>query len=74
MLRAGTVAELRDALAEARETDGVTVVHIDVDPLADAPDGGSWWDVPVAETSSLESVRAARAHYVDGKRAQRDHL
>ncbi|WP_430782109.1 3D-(3,5/4)-trihydroxycyclohexane-1,2-dione acylhydrolase (decyclizing) [Actinoplanes sp. G11-F43] len=74
VLRATTVDELRDALAEARAADGVTVVHVDADPMVDAPSSGSWWDVPVAEVSSLESVRTAYQKYVDDKRAQRDHL
>jgi 3D-(3,5/4)-trihydroxycyclohexane-1,2-dione acylhydrolase (decyclizing) len=74
VLRATTVGELRAALAKAREADGVTVVHVDTDPLADAPASESWWDVPVAETSSLDSVRAAHAAYLDGKTNQRDYL
>lgn len=74
VLRATTVDELRDALAEARAADGVTVVHVDADPMIDAPSSESWWDVPVAQTSSLESVRTAYQQYTDGKRAQRDHL
>jgi 3D-(3,5/4)-trihydroxycyclohexane-1,2-dione acylhydrolase (decyclizing) len=74
VFRAATVPELRDALAKARETDGVTVVHVDVDPMVDAPSSESWWDVPVAGTSQLETVRAAHEQYLDGKRGQRDYL
>ncbi|GIE77111.1 3D-(3,5/4)-trihydroxycyclohexane-1,2-dione acylhydrolase (decyclizing) [Actinoplanes philippinensis] len=74
VFRAGTVDELRQALAKARETDGVTVVHVDADPMVDAPASDSWWDVPVAETSRLETVRTAYEQYLDGKRGQRDYL
>ncbi len=74
VLRANGVGELREALAKARENPGVTVVHVDTDPLVDAPSSESWWDVPVAQTSSLETVRAAHQSYLDGKRAQRDYL
>jgi 3D-(3,5/4)-trihydroxycyclohexane-1,2-dione acylhydrolase (decyclizing) len=74
VLRAGNVDELRAALAKAREADGVTVVHVDTDPLVDTPASESWWDVPVAETSSLDSVRAAHTAYLDGKTNQRDYL
>lgn len=74
VFRAGTVDELRQALAKARETDGVTVVHVDTDPMVDSPGSESWWDVPVAETSQLETVRAAHEQYLDGKRGQRDYL
>jgi 3D-(3,5/4)-trihydroxycyclohexane-1,2-dione acylhydrolase (decyclizing) len=49
-------------------------VHIDVDPLADAPDSEAWWDVPVAETAELDSTRRARAEYEQGKQSQRGYL
>ncbi|GLY04543.1 MULTISPECIES: 3D-(3,5/4)-trihydroxycyclohexane-1,2-dione acylhydrolase (decyclizing) [Actinoplanes] len=74
VLTASTVEELRGALAEARGIDGVTVVHVDADPLVDAPSSESWWDVAVAETSTLASVRTAHEQYTVGKRAQRDYL
>jgi 3D-(3,5/4)-trihydroxycyclohexane-1,2-dione acylhydrolase (decyclizing) len=31
----------------------------------------SWWDVPVAETSSLDTVRKARAAYEEAVKKQR---
>ena len=74
VLRAGTVAELRAALDKSRASSRTTVVHVETDPMAAAPDSGSWWDVPVAEVSGLESTRQARADYVAGKRSQRHHL
>jgi 3D-(3,5/4)-trihydroxycyclohexane-1,2-dione acylhydrolase (decyclizing) len=49
------------------------VVHVETDPMVPAPDSGSWWDVPVAEVSALESTRA-REDYLTGKRQQRSHL
>jgi 3D-(3,5/4)-trihydroxycyclohexane-1,2-dione acylhydrolase (decyclizing) len=39
-----------------------------------APDSEAWWDVPVAETSSLESTRAARERYERDKAAQKTYL
>jgi 3D-(3,5/4)-trihydroxycyclohexane-1,2-dione acylhydrolase (decyclizing) len=74
VLRAHTVDELRAALRKAKESDRVTVVHVDVDPLVDAPDNGAWWDVPVAEVSTVDSVRDARADYERAKAAQGDYL
>jgi 3D-(3,5/4)-trihydroxycyclohexane-1,2-dione acylhydrolase (decyclizing) len=74
VLRAGTVAELRAALDKSRASSRTTVVHVETDPMAAAPDSGSWWDVPVAEVSGLESTRQARADYVAGKRSQRHYL
>ena len=53
---------------------GPVVVHVETDPLALSPNGGSWWDVPVAEASALESTRAAKATYERGKEAQRPYV
>src|SRR6266516_984657 len=74
VLRVSTVDELHTALHKAKEADRTTVVHVEVDPLAGAPDSGAWWDVPVAEVATLESTRAARADYERAKRAQRPYL
>jgi 3D-(3,5/4)-trihydroxycyclohexane-1,2-dione acylhydrolase (decyclizing) len=74
VLRVATVGELRAALAKARESDRTTVVHVETDPLVPAPSSESWWDVPVAEVSALESTQAARAAYDEAKRSQRSYL
>ncbi len=70
VLRAGTIAELRAALAEARASDVTTVIHVQTDPLVAAPDSDGWWDVPVAEVAARESTVAARAGYEQSRRAQ----
>ena len=41
---------------------------------APAPSAESWWDVPVSETSALESTQQARAAYEAAKRDQRLYL
>jgi 3D-(3,5/4)-trihydroxycyclohexane-1,2-dione acylhydrolase (decyclizing) len=74
VLRAADAGELRDALRQAIAASRTTVVHVETDPLAPAPDGGAWWDVPVAETAALDDTRQARARYEDGKKTQRHHL
>ena len=74
VIRCRTIADLRDGLKAARETDRLTVVHIETDPLSPVPSSESWWDVPVSEVSDLSSTRDARAAYVDAKRAQRPYL
>jgi 3D-(3,5/4)-trihydroxycyclohexane-1,2-dione acylhydrolase (decyclizing) len=74
VLRAGTVAEFRAALRQARAADRTTVVHVETDPLAPAPDSDAWWDVPTAAASTLESTREARARYEKDKQAQRPYL
>jgi 3D-(3,5/4)-trihydroxycyclohexane-1,2-dione acylhydrolase (decyclizing) len=74
VLRVSTIEELRTALVKARASDRTTVVHVETDPLVPAPDSESWWDVPVAEVSALDSTQAARATYDQAKRGQRTYL
>ena len=74
VLRAGTVEELRVALAKARSAERVTVVYVETDPLAPVPSSESWWDVPVAEVGELDSTQRARATYDAHKTDQRLYL
>ena len=72
--RVTTRAELVKALARARAASGTTVIHIETDPAIPAPDSESWWDVPVAESSTRDGARAARERYEIDRRAQRPYL
>jgi 3D-(3,5/4)-trihydroxycyclohexane-1,2-dione acylhydrolase (decyclizing) len=74
VLRTGTVEELREALETARGIDGPVAIHIETDRYAGVPDFEGWWDVPVAEVSEADSVRAARDQYERGREAQRSYL
>jgi 3D-(3,5/4)-trihydroxycyclohexane-1,2-dione acylhydrolase (decyclizing) len=74
VIRCRTIAELTEGLKQAREADRLTVVHIETDPRSPVPSSESWWDVPVSETSELDSTREARTAYHDAKRAQRSYL
>ncbi|KQO62836.1 3D-(3,5/4)-trihydroxycyclohexane-1,2-dione acylhydrolase (decyclizing) [Curtobacterium sp. Leaf261] len=69
-----SIEDLRAAVRQAKQNDHTTLIHVDADPLDYAPDGNGWWDVPVAETSTLASTQAARAAYVDERAAQRPLL
>jgi 3D-(3,5/4)-trihydroxycyclohexane-1,2-dione acylhydrolase (decyclizing) len=71
-LRASTVEELRAALATARHTPGVVLIHVPVPAEVRLP-GYAWWDVPVSATSQVPSVRAARRAYDQAVRKQRFH-
>jgi 3D-(3,5/4)-trihydroxycyclohexane-1,2-dione acylhydrolase (decyclizing) len=74
VIPAKTVDDLRQALVHARQADHTTVVTIETDP--DVRVGGyeSWWDVPVAETATMESVQAARKQYEEDRRKERHYL
>ncbi|RKS71889.1 3D-(3,5/4)-trihydroxycyclohexane-1,2-dione acylhydrolase (decyclizing) [Actinomadura pelletieri DSM 43383] len=74
VLRANDTDGFREALRTAVASSRTTVVHVETDPLAPAPDSGAWWDVPVAETSTRDDTRRARARYETEKTTQRRHL
>jgi 3D-(3,5/4)-trihydroxycyclohexane-1,2-dione acylhydrolase (decyclizing) len=69
--RATTIDELGAALAKAKSADGPVLISIETDPLVPAPSSDSWWDVPIAEVSELDSVTAARESYLAGRLSQR---
>jgi 3D-(3,5/4)-trihydroxycyclohexane-1,2-dione acylhydrolase (decyclizing) len=74
VLKTATVKEFAAALEQARASDRTTVVYVETDPLAPVPSSESWWDVPVSETSALESTQRARAAYEAAKRDQQLYL
>ena len=65
---------LADALAAARENDGTTVIVTEIDPSVAVPGYDSWWDVPIAEISTSETVQQARAAYVANVATERRFL
>jgi 3D-(3,5/4)-trihydroxycyclohexane-1,2-dione acylhydrolase (decyclizing) len=69
-----TADELASAIRDAKASIRSTVIHVETDPLVGAPDSESWWDVPVSETSELDSTRQARATYESHKATQRHFL
>ncbi|WP_433876879.1 3D-(3,5/4)-trihydroxycyclohexane-1,2-dione acylhydrolase (decyclizing) [Sinomonas atrocyanea] len=71
------IADLEAAIGKAKaapEGSGPIVIHIESDPLVDAPSSESWWDVPVSGASELESTKQAFATYIDHKSRQRPFL
>ena len=73
-IRAETADELRAALAAAQVSDRITVIHVPVSPDKRAPGYEGWWDVPPAEVSDREPVRAARSRYEEARTRQRREL
>jgi 3D-(3,5/4)-trihydroxycyclohexane-1,2-dione acylhydrolase (decyclizing) len=71
---ARTEAEIRAAIAQAREHDGPFVIHVAVSPDRRAPGYDSWWDVPVAAVSGSDLVVAARERYEEKVATQRAEL
>ena len=68
------IADLEAAVAKAKaepEGTGPVLIHVESDPLIDAPDSESWWDVPVAAVSELDSTQNAYKTYADHKARQK---
>ena len=74
VIRAKTVEELKGALADAKVVDGTVVIHIPVDRYEGVPSYESFWDVPVAEVSEMDTVVAARKEYAENRQAERRYL
>ncbi|MFF4830593.1 3D-(3,5/4)-trihydroxycyclohexane-1,2-dione acylhydrolase (decyclizing) [Streptomyces sp. NPDC001315] len=77
VLRAKTVRELREALAQARAADTPTCVYVETetaDTVSGAPPAQAWWDVPVAETATRSSAVKARELYERHVSTRRRHL
>lgn len=71
VIRVRDIDEFREAVRTARASTRTTAIHIETDPLAPVPSSESWWDVPVAEVSTLDSTQQARKTYEAHKPAQR---
>ncbi len=74
VLRAKTIADLNHALAEAKTQEKTTVIYVETDRYAGVPGYESWWDVPIAEVSAVESVQKVYAEYVEARKKERYHL
>ncbi len=68
------IEQLAAALRTAKASDRATLIHIRSDPFRYAPEGESWWDVPVAEVSELASTAEAYARYLEERRRQQPLL
>ncbi|MDJ0631043.1 MAG: 3D-(3,5/4)-trihydroxycyclohexane-1,2-dione acylhydrolase (decyclizing) [Rhodobacter sp.] len=69
-VKAGNIAELETALAEAKDAKRPFVVVIDTDPYPATPEGGNWWEVAVPEVSERKEVQAARKAYEEALEAR----
>ncbi|MYB95416.1 3D-(3,5/4)-trihydroxycyclohexane-1,2-dione acylhydrolase (decyclizing) [Candidatus Poribacteria bacterium] len=74
VIEATTLQSLKAALHEAREAAHTTVVKIDVDYYEQVPRYESWWDVPIAEVSEVDSAQEAYKEYESDKQKERYFL
>jgi 3D-(3,5/4)-trihydroxycyclohexane-1,2-dione acylhydrolase (decyclizing) len=69
-----SLADFKQALQEARKADRTSVVVVQTDREVRVPGYASWWDVEVAETSTMESVKEARKQYEASQKKEKYHL
>jgi 3D-(3,5/4)-trihydroxycyclohexane-1,2-dione acylhydrolase (decyclizing) len=72
--RAKTHEEFRNALDTARKQERTSVIVVETSYEDRVPGYESWWDVPIAEVSERESVRAAREKYEKARQKERHFL
>lgn len=63
VISAKSLADFNSALQLAKQQNKTTVIVVPVDRNQRVGGYESWWDVPVAETSTMPSVQQARLHY-----------
>ena len=73
-INARTIDEFRQALQEARSTLKTTVIVVETERDVRVPGYESWWDVAVAETSTIEAVNQARKEYEEAMKKERYFL
>ena len=66
-MRAKTHEEFRKALEAQRKHDRTSVIVVETSYEDRVPGYESWWDVPIAEVSERETVRAARKKYEEAR-------
>jgi 3D-(3,5/4)-trihydroxycyclohexane-1,2-dione acylhydrolase (decyclizing) len=69
-----TIVEFKQALEDARKATKTTVIVVNTDREVRVPGYDSWWDVVVAETSTMDSVKQARADYEQALKKERYFL
>ena len=73
VIEATNIDSLKKALHEAKKHTVTTVITIDTDLYKGIP-GYAWWEVPVSQVSSIDTVKEAYKIYSENKKKQRYHL
>ena len=69
--RVHTGEELKDALAAGKKQQRTSVVVVETSYDDRVPGYESWWDVPIAEVSESDAVKAAREKYDEARKKER---
>ena len=71
VFEADTIRGFKDALQKSRAATHTCVIVVQTDREEKVPGYESWWDVAIAETSQMESVKSARKEYDEKKKRER---
>lgn len=74
VIRCNSVDDVVAALQTAKTIDRTVVIHVTNDRYLGVPGYESWWDVPVAEVSEIDSVNAAREEWEEMRAKERYFL
>ena len=69
-----TYDEFVEALGNAKTVDHTVVIYVENDRYVGVPGYDSWWDVPPAEVSEMDSVQQARQEWERMRATERDFL
>lgn len=69
-----TYKEIEQAMYRSQKSANTHVIVIDVDKTQRVPSYHSWWDVPVAETSTMKEVNQSRENYEESRKQQKNYL
>jgi 3D-(3,5/4)-trihydroxycyclohexane-1,2-dione acylhydrolase (decyclizing) len=73
-ITACSVDEFKQALQDARKATKTTVIVVETEREVRVPGYDSWWDVAVAEISTMDSVKKARAEYEEALKKEKYFL
>ena len=74
VIECNTYDDFVAAFKESKQTERTTVICIQNDRYIGVPNYESWWDVPVAEVSEIQSVRKARKEWEKNRKLERYYL
>ena len=69
-----SIVDFKDALQKARSLDHTSVIVIETDREVKVPGYESWWDVAIAETSTMPDVQKARKEYETNRKKEKFFL
>ena len=73
VIRTKGIADFKQALKDAKAIDKTTVVYIESD-REERVDGYAWWEVPLAQVSTIDSVKESFEKLQNNKKKQRLYL